>query len=229
MTPDQPLPKICEHGMKPHRCMSCQFEALKQGKEIKYTESPSLPTEPAKPFDNCGHCQSLICNDLGKCCDPKEPAKPEGETPTGMRKCYQDYCEMFPWTMKGDPDYDAWILSDDDHAVAFRQGWSKGSAELTALRAENSDLKKLVDSSYNEALRDENERLREWHDLINDPKDVPKLTGRYLVITGDGPRVVRVEETFTEFDDGTPTDPFEWSAWKEIVLPAAPESKGGEH
>jgi hypothetical protein len=60
-----------------------------------------------------------------------------------------------------------------------------------------------------------------WRDPQTDP---PTQTGKILVwLDGVGPAIVNVEERWMCFWDGhdetEPTDPEEWTAWKEILPP----------
>lgn len=63
------------------------------------------------------------------------------------------------------------------------------------------------------------ERLRVKVGLVwQEPgENSPATTGKYLVELHDGTHeMVRVEETFEEYEDGTPADRSEWRAWAEV-------------
>ncbi len=41
-----------------------------------------------------------------------------------MRECYTAFMAIYPWRKINLPTYESWILSDDDDARKFRQGWA---------------------------------------------------------------------------------------------------------
>ena len=43
---------------------------------------------------------------------------------TGMRECYTAFMAFYPWRKNELPTYESWILSDDEDARIFRQGWA---------------------------------------------------------------------------------------------------------
>jgi len=67
--------------------------------------------------------------------------KGEAGTPRGMRECHRTFMEMFPWLDKQFSSYDEWIVSDDDHARSFRQGWAANTRALASARAEIEDIR----------------------------------------------------------------------------------------
>lgn len=54
---------------------------------------------------------------------------------------------------------------------------------------------------------------------IDPAQGKPEYTGRYLVWTSDGPDLLRVEEGFIEYDDGTIADWDEIIVWAEVRKP----------
>ena len=48
----------------------------------------------------------------------------------GMRECYASFIEFFPWRESTFPTYGEWILSNNDDARIFRQGWAARSRNL---------------------------------------------------------------------------------------------------
>ena len=61
-----------------------------------------------RPSDICGICNPILSNPLS----------------TGMRECYTAFMAIYPWRKINLPTYESWILSDDDDARKFRQGWA---------------------------------------------------------------------------------------------------------
>lgn len=41
-----------------------------------------------------------------------------------MQDCYDAFIEFFPWKRSTFPTYGKWLVSDDDCARSFRQGWA---------------------------------------------------------------------------------------------------------
>ena len=60
------------------------------------------------PSDICGVCNPIASKPLS----------------TGMRECYAAFMLLYPWRQTNLPTFEAWILSDDDDARKFRQGWA---------------------------------------------------------------------------------------------------------
>lgn len=209
-------------GLPPQKTMHETF-----GKPIG-SDGPKLvplPEEDAKPFDNCDHCQSLVCNDLGRCCDPKEDAKTEGEAPkitARLLKAIRGLTADVPHRAF-DPDW--FIIGEEIKEI---------ETSLTAARAEVERWEKAVDhhatialeaAAECDALREENRRLREALEFYADPE-----TYHAIMILADRP----CGDFADDFSQDEITEdlgyerPMPGKYAREVLLPAAPESKGGE-
>ena len=53
-----------------------------------------------------------------------------------MRNCYNKFIEFYPWKKSEFPTYEIWIVSDEECARTFRQGWA--ASKETLLMGDNS-------------------------------------------------------------------------------------------